>query len=279
MTTAPLLLAFVADLMFTTRIARVAEHLGFRVEWIESANQLGTEGSDDEPYRPGEPLHGRQGRLFEYVTGSQPALMLFDLNNAGIPWQAWIASLKSSAATRRIPILCFGPHEDVATMSAAREAGADGVLARSRFTADMPALFQRYARVPDTGALAVACAEPLSDLARLGVERFNAGDYYRCHDALEEAWMLDSGAGRDLYRGILQVGIAYYQIQRGNYRGGVKMLLRARQWLEPLPDICRGVDVAGLRSDAGQVYTALSALGEARLAEFDSALMRPIRLV
>ena len=32
----PLLLAFVADLMFTTRIAKVVEHLGYRVEWIET---------------------------------------------------------------------------------------------------------------------------------------------------------------------------------------------------------------------------------------------------
>ena len=36
MTTSPLIIAFVADLMFTTRIALVAEHLGYRVEWILS---------------------------------------------------------------------------------------------------------------------------------------------------------------------------------------------------------------------------------------------------
>ena len=53
---------------------------------------------------------------------------------------------------------------------------------------------------------------------------------------LKEAWRQDTGAARDFYRGILQVGIAYYQIERGNYRGAVKMLLRVRQWLDPLPD-------------------------------------------
>ena len=37
----PLLLAFVSDLMFTTRIAKVAEHLNFGVEWIETADELG----------------------------------------------------------------------------------------------------------------------------------------------------------------------------------------------------------------------------------------------
>jgi len=272
----PILLAFVSDLMFTTRIARVAEHVGYDVEWIETADELGAADADDLRERPGEALRGREGRLFERVTRAQPALLLFDLTNAAIPWRPWIAALKSSAATRRIPILCFGPHEDVATMTAARDAGADAVLARSRFTADMPALFQRYARLPDTAALATACAEPLPALAREGIDLFNAGHYYKCHDALEEAWRQDERPGRELYQGLLQVGIAYYQIERGNYRGALKMLLRARQWLEPLPAVCRGVDVAALRADADRVYAALTEMDATRLAEFDRALFRPV---
>ncbi len=272
----PLLIAFVSDLMFTTRIARVAEHLGYDVEWIETADELGAAESGALRERPGESLHGREGRLFERITRAQPALLLFDLNNAAIPWRQWIAALKSSAATRRIPVMCFGPHEDVATMTAARDAGADAVLARSRFTADMPALFQRYARLPDTAALAAACAGPLPELARSGIALFNEGKYYQCHDALEEAWRQDEGPGRELYQGLLQVGIAYYQIERGNFRGALKMLLRARQWLEPLPAVCRGVDVAGLRADADRVHAALTELDAARLSEFDRALFRPI---
>jgi predicted metal-dependent hydrolase len=266
----------VADLMFSTRIQRAAEYAGYRVEWIETADQLGRAGPDTRPEQPGESLHGRAGRLFEQITRWQPALLLFDLNNAAIPWRQWIAALKSSAATRRIPIMAYGPHEDVATMTGARDAGADVVLARSRFTTDMSSLFQRYARVPDREALRAACDEPLSPLARSGIERFNQGAYYPAHDALEEAWVLDDGLGRDLYRGILQVGIAYYQIEKGNYRGAVKMLLRVRQWLDPLPDVCRGVDVAGLRSDVERVHQALVALGPERVREFDRRLFRPV---
>jgi hypothetical protein len=272
----PLIVAFVADLMFSTRIAKAAEHAGFRVTWIETADQLGQAAPDTVPEKPGEALHGREGRLFEQLTQWQPALLLFDLNNSLIPWRSWIAAIKSSAATRRIPILCFGPHEDVTSMTDARDAGADAVLGRSRFTADMPGLLQRFARVPDYEALRQTCAEPLSPLARSGIELFNQGAYYRAHDALEEAWVLDEGPGRDLYRGILQIGIAYYQIGRGNYRGAAKMLLRVRQWLDPLPDKCRGIDVANLRADVERVYAALVALGPERVAEFDRALFGTI---
>ena len=49
MTTSPLIIAFVADLMFTTRIALVAEHLGYRVEWIESADQVGAPDAEAAP--------------------------------------------------------------------------------------------------------------------------------------------------------------------------------------------------------------------------------------
>lgn len=276
METTPLIVAFVADLMFTPRIAKVAEHIGYRVKWIETADQIGNVELEARPELPGEFLYGREGRLFDQMTLWQPALLLFDLNNAAIPWREWIAALKSAAATRRIPVMCFGSHMDVDTMKAARSVGADAVLARSRFTADMPALFQRYARIPDRAALGVACSEPLSDLALKGIEKFNEGDYYAAHDSLEEAWVMDEGPGRDLYRGMLQVGIAYYQIEHNNYRGAIKMLLRVRQWLDPLPDKCRGVNVARLREDADRVYAALLSLGEGQIGMFNRQLFGTI---
>jgi predicted metal-dependent hydrolase len=275
----PLIVAFVADLMFSTQIAKVANHTGYHVTWIESAELMGHVDSERSGEKPGESLYGREGRLFDQITAWQPALLLFDLGNQAIPWQTWIPALKSSPATRRIPIMCFGPHEDVATMRAAADSGAEVVLARSRFMNDMPNLFSRYARIPDTDSLHTACAEPLTALAREGIDLFNQGAYYKCHDALEEAWVLDRGPGRDLYRGILQIGIAYYQIERGNYRGAVKMLLRVRQWLAPLPPACRQVDVARLRQDAERVYEALLELGPERLSEFDRSLFRPVTLI
>lgn len=274
---APLIVAFVSDLMFTTRIAKAAEHVGYRVQWIETADQIGEEDQLASPERPGEFLFGREGRLFDRMTSLHPALLLFDLNNDAIPWREWIAALKSAAATRRIPVMCYGSHMDVDVMKTARAVGADVVLARSRFTAGMPELFQRYAHIPDRAALSIACSEPLSALARQGIEKFNEGDYYAAHDALEEAWMMDEGPGRDLYRGILQVGIAYYQIEKNNYRGAVKMLLRVRQWLDPLPNTCRSVDVATLRADIDRVYAALLPLGEGQISLFDRQLFGTIK--
>ena len=273
----PLVVAFVADLMFTSKIQNVINGLGYRVRWLGQADDV--EGEDAATFAPpGERLEGKTGRLFEHITAWQPSLLIFDLSNTAVPWAHWIPVLKSSPATRRIPILAFGPHMDVDLMEVATDAGADVVLARSRFTSDMPSLLEKHARIPDYDAISAACREPLAPLGVTGIQKFNERQFYACHDDLEEAWRQDSGAARDLYRGILQVAIAYYQIERGNYRGAAKMLLRVRQWLDPLPDICRGVDVAQLRQDATAVQDALFELGPERVADFDQGLFKQVRL-
>jgi predicted metal-dependent hydrolase len=275
--TPPLIIGFVADPMLTPRIANVARHMGYQLIWIETADDIAPAETNAPAAAPGERLYGQEGALFAKITAWQPALLLFDLNNAAVPWRRWIGMLKSSAATRRVPVLCFGSHKDAAVMTAAKKAGADAVLTRSRFTADMPELLRQYAKRPDQQAIDTACREPLSPLARQGIDKFNAGQYYQCHNDLEEAWKLDRTNGRDLYRSILQIGIALYQIERGNYRGAVKMLLRVRQWLTPLPDVCRGVNVAGLRQNAQTIYDELARLGEENVEAFNWTLVKPVR--
>jgi predicted metal-dependent hydrolase len=101
------------------------------------------------------------------------------------------------------------------------------------------------------------CQRALPPHAITGLEYFNAGRYFEAHEELETAWRAEKGPIRELYRGILQVGVAYYHVQRGNYRGALKMLQRCRQWLDPLPDECCGVDLARLRLDFAQVEVEL----------------------
>ena len=186
---------------------------------------------------------------------------------------------KSSAATRQIPIMAYGPHVDMELMQEAKRIGADFVYARSRFSNSMPQLLQKHATIPDYDAINSACEESLSDLAIGGIEKFNQGAYYACHDDLEKAWRRDEGPGRDLYRGLLQIAVTYYQIERGNYRGAAKMLLRMRRWLTPMPPVCRGVNVAKVLQDATAVQEALSALGPEKTSEFDHTLLRPVELI
>ena len=272
------IIAFISDLFFIARVDAAAAQLDLHVRYIESETDLDKFTGSPDPDQPGEALGGSLGALVRLVAEEQPGLLLFDLN-AAVPWRRWISGLKSGAATRRVPILAFGSHMDVETMTAAREAGADQVLARSRFTAGLPDLIRKHLRTSDVQAVAEACAAPLSESALQGIRLFNQAEYFEAHEVLEEAWNDDDSAARELYRAILQVAVAYLQIERRNYRGAVKMFLRVRQWLEPIPDACRGVDVAHLRAAAFSAEAELLRLGEGRIAEFPRSLFLPVRFI
>ena len=207
-----------------------------------------------------------------------PVLLLVDA--AEPAWMARVAAVTTEQATRRLPVLVVAP--DMALETAALGVGAAGVLALRDLEDGLLDGVRAHARRLDEAtraALACQCAEPLPPLARLGVRRFNVGAYYAQHDAFEEQWMAEPGPVRELYRVILQVGVAYYHITRGNHAGALKMLQRSAQWFAQLPDVCQGVDVRQLREDAGRVRRALKEMSPAEIASFDRSLFKPIRLV
>ena len=274
----PALLGFVSDLMFSTRIESTARRLGFQMRWVESADEFGPDDEVPQRRQLGEHLVGRGAVLLDQITRLHPALIIFDLGNGQIPWREWMALIKSVPATRRIPVLAFGSHVDVDTFKDARARGADVVLARSRFISSLPDLLLKHARVVDAAALEADCEGPLSPLALEGLEAFNRGEYFEQHELLEEAWIEESRPIREMYQGILQVGVAFFHIEQGNWAGAIKLFRRGLPRLRNLPPICQGVDIAGLRTAAEAIHREVAALGPARLHEFDRSKFPQIRL-
>ena len=269
----PLVVAFVSDLFFSTRIESAARIAGFGVHLLERADAL--PGLPTPTASTGEALSGSTGSLLDWLSQLQPALLIFDIDSKTLPWELWIASLKSAPATRRLPILCYGSHVDTERSARARDAGADTVIGKGRFTQALPQLIQKHARRLDLDAISADCSKSMSAEAQSGLQLFEAGDYFAAHEALEHAWKAEAGPGRELYRGLLQIAVACLQIERGNFNGAVKMFWRARQWLAPLPAACRGVDTHKLRSAAAAVLAQIQQLGSKRVAEADCSSLRP----
>lgn len=121
-----------------------------------------------------------------------------------------------------------------------------------------------------------SCQGDLQSQARIGIQLFNQGDYFEAHEALELAWREEPGPVREVYRGILQIGVAYYHILNGNYRGAVKMFARAKKWLAAYPAICRMVNLDQLRRDALLAEKRLLELGSENLNQFERELLKPI---
>jgi hypothetical protein len=273
---APLVFIFVSELMMATRIENVVNKLGGRFKAADDLDEFIALEEPSTKGQPAEPLFGREAKIIDQITSLQPGLLIFDLADTSYPWREWIALIKSLPATRRISVICFGQHTDVDTLKMATKVGADLVVARSRFVSAMPDLIIQHIRTWDYEAITLSCRQSLTLTALDGLIAFNGGDYFTAHEHLEDAWNDDDTVGRDVYKAVLQVAVAYLQIQRRNYRGAIKMFMRARQWLQPLPKVCQGIDIARLRADAEDIHKMIHELGPEGIDLFDLGLLRPV---
>jgi uncharacterized protein len=206
------------------------------------------------------------------VADMQPALIVVELDSPA----PWLATVRSDPATRRIPVIAI--ETDAGIYKRAALVNIVHVYSPTEFVAGLPDLMTQHVKqFTHAEALERQCSVPMPELVLQGLREFNAREFYECHETLETAWKAESGAVRDLYRAILQVAVAYYQIQRGNYNGAHKLFLRTLQWFAPLPDRCQGIDVAQLRADATAAREHLEALGADRITEFDRSLFKPVQ--
>lgn len=121
------------------------------------------------------------------------------------------------------------------------------------------------------------CAGTIHPATIKGMQLFNAGEFWLAHEALEEAWKEETGPVRELYRAILQTGVVYLHITRDNYNGAVKTYRKVQKWIQPWPEVCRGIQIGQLRSELDTVIAEVKRLGPDRLAEFDRSLFKPVR--
>lgn len=117
-------LGIISDLFFSSRVGSTLQALGYRAAWVESA----------EAYTDGAAFAAA-------LAADPPALVILDLNSP-LPWADWLAAAKADPATAAIPWLAFGSHKESERLAAAKRAGAERVVARSKFSAELPALVQ-----------------------------------------------------------------------------------------------------------------------------------------
>jgi len=117
------------------------------------------------------------------------------------------------------------------------------------------------------------CNDPMPAGLREGISLFNAGEYFECHEVLEDIWRAEPDPVRALYQGILQIGVAFHHLHRDNFRGAVKLLTGGTEKVARFLPCCMGVDTQKLNAEACACLEALRALGPERLDEFDRAMI------
>jgi uncharacterized protein len=109
-----------------------------------------------------------------------------------------------------------------------------------------------WAPVGDDGGVTTPAEPHLDEEERRqfdrGVDEFNRGFYFECHDTIEDLWSGLRGPSRDFFQGLIQVSVAFYHLGNGNLAGTASMMRRALKRFERYPGRYFGFDVAAQRA-------------------------------
>ncbi|MCC5896482.1 MAG: DUF309 domain-containing protein [Phormidium sp. BM_Day4_Bin.17] len=103
-----------------------------------------------------------------------------------------------------------------------------------------------------------------------GIEEFNRGEFYACHDTLEAIWLESVDPEKKFYQGILQIGVGFYHLSNHNWKGCLMLLGEGTNRLRSYRPEYGEIDVEGLFSEALEILQTLQEAGEERTAEFAS---------
>lgn len=107
------------DLLFASRITGEARALGLSVKSARSLEQL-----------------------LEWTRHESPSCLLLDLAFPGLDLSALFARLRESTEPPRV--VAYGSHVDTESLRAARIAGCDPVLPRSKFVEELPRALPKW---------------------------------------------------------------------------------------------------------------------------------------
>lgn len=107
---------------------------------------------------------------------------------------------------------------------------------------------------------------------------FNRGDWYDCHETLEDLWIGSEDEPRWFYQGLLQIAVALLHWRNGNYGGSVSLLDSGVGYLQRVSPVCQRIEVANLIAEALYFKNELVRLGPERMSELPGDLIPKMRL-
>jgi hypothetical protein len=105
-----------------------------------------------------------------------------------------------------------------------------------------------------------------------GVELFNSGEYFKCHDAFEEVWKKTSGEERHYYQGLIQIAVALYKIrEEQNWRGAVSLFKTGIGHLDGVDMAHVELDIERLKTESAEILERLEEIGPERIGEINQS--------
>lgn len=90
-----------------------------------------------------------------------------------------------------------------------------------------------------------------------GIEEFNQGLFFECHETLEEIWLEDQSEDRKFYQALIQIAAGYFKLQQGVPAGAFKLWNTGLEKIGPYGPVYLGIDVDGLSEAVRRDLAAL----------------------
>lgn len=87
---------------------------------------------------------------------------------------------------------------------------------------------------------------------RKGVDEFNSGKFFECHDTLEEIWRGVRGRDREFLQGLIQISVGLYHLDNRNLTGAESQLTKGLRKLGTFGDSHFGIALNQFRLEAQQ---------------------------
>ena len=110
-----------------------------------------------------------------------------------------------------------------------------------------------------------------------GIQEFNDGDYFECHETLEDVWMIEVGPDRPFYQGLLQLSVGCFHLLNRNYVGAESQWSKAHAKLKDFGDRHLGVELKSLIEGILRCQEMLAMVQSGQRREFDLSIIPQIQ--
>jgi predicted metal-dependent hydrolase len=90
----------------------------------------------------------------------------------------------------------------------------------------------------------------MDHLFERGIALFNRGEFFACHEVLEEAWTAQRGPRRLFLQSLIHLAVGFYHHGRGNPAGAARQLRKGLRKLAGYLPVHETIDTARLEREA-----------------------------
>lgn len=106
-----------------------------------------------------------------------------------------------------------------------------------------------------------------------GLQLFNRGQFFECHEVWESLWMRTPDDRAHLLKGLLQAAIAIHHFRRNNYEGARKLFEGQKRILAPFRPVTIGLDLATFDRAMDDCFAGLRSAAAGTSPRLDPALV------